>query len=250
MSAFALSVILVSPKTPGNIGSAARAMKNMGAADLRIVAPRCNVLDSEALAFSVHAEDLIRQAPIVNTLEEAISDLDFVMGTTARQRDDLPEPIFPSEVKSLLASYQKVGIVFGREESGLTTEELARCQSILRIPTSDYASLNLAQAVLLCCYELMQADRSSGAAPSSPVQAPDTPLDIAPREQMERFYEQLEDFLLKVQYTDRPRLKHKMRQMRKVFDQARMNEEQVRMLRGLWAQALWAAKTKKFVIED
>ncbi|GEM47039.1 RNA methyltransferase [Deinococcus cellulosilyticus] len=246
MSAFALSVILVSPKTPGNIGSAARAMKNMGAADLRIVAPRCNVLDSEALAFSVHAEDLIRQAPIVDTLEEAISDLDFVMGTTARQRDDLPEPIFPSEVKTLLSSYQKVGIVFGREESGLTTEELARCQSILRIPTSDYASLNLAQAVLLCCYELMQADRSSGAPVTQPAEA----TEIAPREQMERFYEQLEDFLLKVQYTDKPRVKHKMRQMRKVFDQARMNEEQIRMLRGLWAQALWAAKTKKFVIED
>ncbi|GGJ57856.1 RNA methyltransferase [Deinococcus roseus] len=246
MSAFALSVILVSPKTPGNIGSAARAMKNMGANDLRIVAPRCNVLDSEAIAFSVHAEELVRQAPIFATLEEATADLDFLMGTTARQRDDLPEPIFPSEVKPMLAAFQKVGVVFGREESGLTTDELARCQSVLRIPTSDYASLNLAQAVLLCCYELLQAERSSGAVPVPVTEA----TDLAPREQMERFYEQLQDFILKVNYTDQPRLKHKMRQMRKVFDQARMTEDQIRMLRGLWAQALWAAKSKKFIIED
>lgn len=246
MSAFALSVILVSPKTPGNIGSAARAMKNMGAAELRIVAPRCDVLDSEALAFSVHAEDLIRSAPIFDTLEEALADLDFAMGTTARQHHDLPEQIFPSEARPLLKAFQKVGIVFGREESGLTTEELARCQAIIRIPTSDYASLNLAQAVLLCCYELLQADRSSGAAPVVAEEAP----EIAPREQMERFYTQLEEFILKVQYTDQPRVKHKMRQFRKIFDQARMNEDQIRMLRGLWAQALWAAKTKKFVVED
>ncbi|MBC7645820.1 MAG: RNA methyltransferase [Pseudopedobacter sp.] len=234
----ALRVVLVSPKEPGNIGSSARAMLNMGVSDLRIVAPRCDVLAPEALYMSVHARALVENAQICSTLEQATQDCDFVVGTSAREYSDLIPARYPGELRTQIWAARNVAVVFGREESGLTTEELARCQARVRIPTAEYSSLNLAQAVLIVLYEFIQSQRTTP-----------TPLprkeNLAPREQLEGSYAQLKSLILEIGYTDPRRVDHMMRLYRKIFDRAQLEADEVRMFRGLWAQMSWIAKGNK-----
>jgi tRNA/rRNA methyltransferase len=234
----ALRVVLVSPKEPGNIGSSARAMLNMGVSDLRIVAPRCDVLAPEALYMSVHARALVENAQIVDTLEGATHDCDFVVGTSAREHSDLIPARYPGELRPLVWAARNVAVVFGREESGLTTEELARCQARVRIPTAEYASLNLAQAVLIVLYEFIQSHRVT-------LDAPPREENLAPREQLEGSFAQLKSLILEIGYTDSRRVDHMMRLYRKIFDRAQLEADEVRMFRGLWAQMAWIAKGNK-----
>lgn len=225
-----LAVILVSPKSPGNIGSSARAMLNMNVRDLRLVAPRCDPLDEEARRLSVHAESLLHAARIYPTLADAIADRDFCVATTARERKNLPVPRLPSQVRPAVETAAAPALVFGPEESGLTSEDVALCQASVRIPTGEYASLNLAQAVLLLCYEFVQARE----------EAPPT-FKAAPREAMDGMYEHLLKFMLRIGYTDETRAPQTMRHWRALFDRAKPTEREVQFLRGLWRQGLWAA---------
>ena len=230
-----LRVVLVSPKEPGNIGSSARAMLNMGVSDLRIVAPRCDILAPEALYMSVHARVLVENARVHDTLEQATQDCDFVVGTSAREHSDLVQARYPGELRAQVWAAHNVAVVFGREESGLTGEELARCQARVRIPTAEYSSLNLAQAVLIVLYEFIQAQRNT------PTLEPLSPT-LAPREQLESAYGQLKNLMLEIGYTDPQRVDHMMRLYRKIFDRAQLESDEVRMFRGLWAQMAWIAK--------
>ncbi|OLV18471.1 RNA methyltransferase [Deinococcus marmoris] len=224
-----LAVVLVSPKTPGNIGSAARAMLNMGAKDLRLVAPRCNHLDSGAVAMAVHAADLLRGATIYPTLREALADRDLSVGTSARIRSDLPQPQHPAQIRPFVRAATAPALVFGPEESGLTNADLEQCQMTVRIPTGDYASLNLAQAVLLVCYEFLQGQ--------------DEPLDrtrkTATREEMEAMYGHLHDTMHLIGYTDAVRARHTLRLWRALLDRALMNSAESRLFRGLLRQVQW-----------
>lgn len=224
-----LAVVLVSPKTPGNIGAAARAMLNMGASDLRLVAPRCDHLDSQAVAMAVHAENLLREAKIYPTLREALADRDLSVGTSARLRADLPAPKHPALLRPLVREAAAPALVFGPEETGLINSDLEQCQVTVRIPTGDYASLNLAQAVLLVCYEFLQGQD----------ELPENGRKTATREEMEGMYAHLHDVMHLIGYTDAVRARHTLRLWRTMLDRALMSSAETRLFRGLLRQVKW-----------
>lgn len=205
-------------------------MLNMGARDLRLVAPRCDHLGDEARRMAVHAAELLERARLYPDLRSALADRDVAVASTARERKNLPLPRPPAVHRPLVAGANAPALVFGPEESGLTSEDIALCQASVRIPTGEYASLNLAQAVLVCCYEFLQA----GETPSIEYRA-------APREAMDSMYDHLQEFMLRVGYTDAQRAPQMMRQWRSLLDRARPSGREVQFLRGLLQQGLWAA---------
>lgn len=224
-----LAVVLVSPKTPGNIGSAARAMLNMGASDLRLVAPRCDHLDSQSVAMAVHAEGLLRAARLYPTLREALADRDLSVGTSARIRADLPAGRHPASLRPLVRAASAPALVFGPEESGLANSDLEQCQVTVRIPTGDYASLNLAQAVLLVCYEFLQGQDDP----------PEQARRAATREEMEAMYGHLQETMHLIGYTDAVRARHTLRLWRAMLDRALMSPAESRLFRGFLRQIHW-----------
>lgn len=224
-----LAVVLVSPKTPGNVGAAARAMLNMGASDLRIVAPRCDYLDPQAVAMAVHAADLLRGARVYPTLREALADRDLSVGTSARIRADLPAPRHPAQIRPLVRGAAAPALVFGPEETGLVNSDLEQCQVTVRIPTGDYASLNLAQAVLLVCYEFLQGVD----------EVPEHTRKTATREEMESTYGHLREVMHLIGYTDAVRARHTLRLWRSLLDRAQMSSGESRLFRGLLRQVQW-----------
>lgn len=150
-----ISVILVEPSHPGNIGAVARAMGNMGVTDLRLVGPK-DPFGSQATERAAHGTGILKQARIFNSVEEALGDLRVVFGTTARSRSRQGRAWALPELESHLpVASCKMGFMFGRESSGLANEELELCTSLVRIPTfSDVTSLNLSHAVMVTLYEV------------------------------------------------------------------------------------------------
>ncbi len=151
-----IRIVLVRPRNPKNIGAAARAMKNFGFEDLVVVSPHPPVWD-EALVSAVGGEDVIRSARVVETMLDAVSDCSLVLGTAGGRR---VASIGPAEAREMLRASEKgAALVFGSEKTGLTNAEMSLCNGILTIPAEDECpSLNLAQAVAICCYELGQTD--------------------------------------------------------------------------------------------
>jgi tRNA/rRNA methyltransferase len=230
------SIVLVSPKGADNLGSVARAMKNFGLSDLRVVAPRCRLADAQKMA--VHAYDLIERASIFETLLDAVRDLEFVVGTTARERRDHINVLTPRSLMPSLIGQTSAAVVFGREEHGLFNEELDLCHALLRIPTdAAYVSLNLAQAVQVIVYELLLA-REQPAAPA----VPHTRDTRATRADTEGMYAHLLEFMLEVGYTDSHRQDHALRRFRAILDRSLMTKHDVAFTRGLLSQGLWASR--------
>ncbi len=229
-------IILVGTKMAENVGAAARAMANFGFDDLWLVAPRCR-LDERAYALATHAGSILDRARIVDATAEAVAGLTRVVGTTARARKDdaTPEHGPAAGLASLPA--EGAGLMFGPEDFGLSNADLDLCQAYIRIPTADFASMNLAQAVNVICFAWFQ--RRAAIEADAAAAAGDVP---APREDMERMYAQLADTLLRIGYTDPPRIDSVMRMMRGVFDRAKPRPRELAALRGLWSQVLWAAR--------
>lgn len=224
-----LAVVLVSPKTSGNVGAAARAMLNMGVSDLRIVAPRCDHQDSASRAMAVHAAELLDSAQVFDTLKEAVADRDLVVGTSARERADLAPPRHPAQVRPLVRSAAAPALVYGSEESGLSNADLELCRVTVRVPTAQYASLNLAQAVLLTCYEFVQSEEE----PSVPERK------VALSSELEGLYGHLGEAMLLTGYTDAKRARHTMRLWRVALDRAQLSSAEVRLFRGFLRQVQW-----------
>src|SRR5947209_17909713 len=190
MSLSLCRVVLVEPHYAGNLGATARVMRNMGVADLVLVRPVADPHEREALQMSTHGEAILRGARVVATLEDAVGDCVHVVGTSAnsgglfrRQSVGGPEEVLPAVV-DVLRQGRAAALVFGPEPSGLDNETVARCHHLIRIPTGEeYPSLNLAQSVAICLYELRKAwDRGEPRG-----DAPGTPLaSFADQEQMFR----------------------------------------------------------------
>ena len=212
------------------MGAAARAMLNMGASDLRLVAPRGDHLSSEAVALAVHAEGVLRSARLYPTLSGALADRDLSIGTTARHRADLPDPLHPASLRPLVRAAHAPALVFGPEESGLSNEDLELCQDSVRVPTSEYASLNLAQAVLLVCYEFLQGQDLAESLPGR---------KTASRAEMDGLYAHLRDTMLITGYSDEVRAVHTLRLWRTWIDRAHLNTAETRLFRGLLRQVRW-----------
>src|ERR1700678_3464572 len=151
------SIILSHPQLGENIGAAARAMANFGLRDLRLVEPRCGWPHEKARAMAAGAVAVTEEAQLFATVREAAANLDLVFATTARERGITKEVLTPAEAAKRLhkaaALGQKTGILFGNERAGLDNEEISLCDAAITIPTADFASLNLGQAVLLNAYE-------------------------------------------------------------------------------------------------
>jgi tRNA/rRNA methyltransferase len=222
-------VVLSRPSHPGNIGSAARAMKTMGLSDLRLVAPRAFPHD-EANALASGALDVLGNAQVSETLEAALADCVLAVGFSARSRDLSHPPRALREAAPLVvasAAAAPVALVFGNETFGLTNEELARCQWLAMIPANPrYASLNLAAAVQVACYELATA-ASAFAVPVAPEHEPATV------EEVEAFYEHLERAMIASGFLDPAMPKRLMERMRRLYSRARLEREEVRFLRGM-----------------
>jgi TrmH family RNA methyltransferase len=227
---FPIRIVLVCPRHPGNIGATARAMKNMGLDSLALVRPHAYP-SAEATARASGADDLLLRASVHPSLAEAIADCGFVVGTSARQRHlpwDLVEPRECAARVVSAAATGPVAIVFGSERAGLTNEELALCNLLVTIPTApDYASLNLAMAVQLLTYEIWLAQRPGAPAP------PEREVPLASAAELARLYEHIEVVLDEIGFHDRTGGGHLMARIRRLFNRAVLDQNEVNILRGI-----------------
>lgn len=236
MSISGVKIILVEPAGPLNVGSIARVMKNFALKELVLVNPQCDYLGEEALIMAVHAKEVLESAVSVATLPQALKGCKRAIATTARHRDfDSPLEI-PREVLPWLleAQGQPAALIFGREDRGLSNEELNYAQRFMRIPTdAGYASLNLASAVAISCYELAQTQQNT-------VKTLASNQEIAPLEVVEAYYEQLESLLLSIEYLYPHTAASRMEKFRQLYNRAQLKTQEVAMLRGILRQMQWA----------
>lgn len=226
-----IRIVLVGTTHPGNIGAAARAVKNMGLDKLHLVAPRYFPHD-EATARAAGADDLLERASVHATLADAVSDCVYVVGASARARA-IGWPVLAARdaAARLIAESQNgpVAAVFGPEKTGLSNADLDLCDSLLSIPANpEFSSLNLAMAVQVVTYEIRAA-----LADAVPVYAADAPL--ATNAEMEHFYAHLERTLTTTGFLDPANPRHLMRRLRRLFLRARPDQNEVNILRGILA---------------
>ena len=226
-----IRVVLSRPSHPGNIGAAARAMKTMGLSDLALVAPR-HFPDPDATAMAAGAADVLANTRVCATLDAALADCIVAVGFSARKRE-LSHGVEPlrASAPAILASAQegKVALVFGNETSGLSNEELAKCQRFVAVPTNpDYASLNLAAAVQVACYELATAADAFDA-PRGAARRAATVADL------EGLFAHLESSAVACGFLDPARPGRFMERMRRFFARAGAEREEVKLFRGLLA---------------
>jgi tRNA/rRNA methyltransferase len=234
-------VVLVEPQEPMNVGAVARAMRNFGLARLYLVNPAPRVgppWAREAYWLAVHAEEILDRAVAVDSLMEALADVQLVVATTGRPRELYPAPVVPAwKVPARVLSVEgEVALVFGRETFGLTNEELALAHVIGTIPTApEQPSLNLAQAVVVFAYELFKAVVGEERFPRE---------ELAQVAALEAFFEDLGRYVLEIGFTDQNRFPHAMRRLRRIFHKARLTPGEVQMLRGLLHQSRYQMRKK------
>lgn len=234
-----IRVVLINTSHPGNIGATARAMKVMGLAQLHLVNPKTFPC-YEATAMASGADDLLQHAVVHETLESALEGCSLVLGTSARLRSlPMPQMDLRSAAQSVLEEQggQDVAILFGQERAGLTNDEIHRCHQLVHVDTNpEYGSLNLSQAVQLMAYELRMAVTGGAGAMQAP--ADWVPVDAG---QMEMFYVHLEQTLLDIGFMNPDQPKRLMARMRRLFNRARPDQNEINILRGILAASQFAA---------
>ncbi len=232
-----ITIILVRPQSPGNIGAAARAMHNMGLSRLALVAP-VNFPHAEARMMACHAEPLLYQAEVYPSVSAAVATCHWLVGTSARRREYRHAPLTPRELAhklpALSAQHPHVGILFGPEDAGLTTAELDLCNDLVVIPTvAEATSLNLAQAVLVLGYEIMHV----------PSQAPsheEPPL--ASVDEIEAMYAHLRAAFTIHGFSGSHAIERSLMGLRRMCERAGLERRDVRLLRGIARQLAWALR--------
>ncbi len=242
-------IVMVNTTLPANIGSALRAMKTMGLSKLVLVAPKTYPHpDIDALAAG--ATDLIEQIEIVSSLEDAIQDCHLVFGTSARSRT-IPWPLLdarPAAEKSLQAvlnDQQEVAIVFGREDRGLTNEELALANYHVTIPVNtDYGVLNVAQAIQVICYELRMAtlalveqkENTEATMPVTETESMQWDEPLVTHEQMQQFYPHIEKMLAEIEFMDPKNPRLLPLRLRRLFGRIQLDRMEYHLLRGIFTR--------------
>jgi TrmH family RNA methyltransferase len=233
-------IVLINTTHPGNIGATARAMKVMGLSALHLVTPKIYP-HADATARASGADDVLQRACVHASLGKALEGCGLVLGTSARLRS-LPLPLLDARRAAgqalVESANHEVAVLFGRERYGLTNEELQRCHFLVNIPANpDYSSLNIAQAVQIIAYELRVAALGySGIA----VEPPDwQPVD---GDQMERLFEHLEQTLMDIRFLNPRQPKKLMARLRRLFNRARPDQNELNILRGILKAAQDAAK--------
>ncbi len=234
----AVRFVLVEPQSGGNVGAAARALKNLGFARMVLVRPGCDPLGAEARRMAVEAADLLHAALSVDDLGAALDGVGTVVGTSGRRgKQRRPHHRLDRLAPELarLGPTPDLAIVFGREDHGLTDRDLDRCTHLVHLPASEeYPSFNLAQSVLLCAYELRRAHLDP-----APAEGAEPPANHGEREGL---YRHLERALLTIGYVHGESVEPIMRRFRRMLGRAEITEDEVRMLRGLARQILWTAE--------
>lgn len=225
-----IRIVLTRISHPGNIGSAARAMKTMGLEHLCLVAPD-RFPATEATVMAAGAQDILDRAQVFANVRSAVAECGLVVGTTARARH-LPwrivEPREAAGEIAAAATASEVAVLFGAERTGLTNEEIDLCQLLMTIPTgSSYGSLNVAMAVQVVAYEILLATRAA----AEPGERRGVPLAAAA--DMERFYAHLEQVLDEIDFHDRTGEGHLMARLRRFFSRAVPDQNEINILRGI-----------------
>lgn len=237
-------LIMVRPRGSGNIGSVARAMKNTGVNDLAIVGA-ARTQSFWARAMAVHGRDILADAKCYSTIREAIADCTLVVGTTCRpglyrSHSQTPRDVAPAMVAA--AAKNKVALIFGPEDHGLSNKDLEHCQMLITIPTHpDYQSLNVAQAAVICLYELYVAALT-------PVE--DSGVERARAEDIERLFDIMRHSLLKIGFLDSENPEHMLLAFRRIFGRAGLEAKDVRILTGMFRQIEWYANQGWKVVEE
>lgn len=233
MSISSIRIVLVNTTHPGNIGAAARAMKNMCLSEMVLVRPERFPSD-EATARASGADDVLASANVVESLDQALAGCHWVVGTTARPRTIGWPTLTPRACAEELVQKTAAGpvaVVFGRERMGLTNDEVDKCQALVTIPGNpDYCSLNVASAVQILAYETFLASRAPVSAQSPGVRDID---EVASSEDMERFYRHLEQVLVEIGFHDPDNPRKLMRRLRRLIGRAGPDRNELNILRGI-----------------
>ena len=230
-----IRILLVHTTHPGNLGGVARAMKNMGISDLCLVEPKC-FPHPDADARASGATDILERAQVVSTLDEALADCGLIFGTSARERH-IPWPLVnPRELAAIAAPLEgktRVAILFGREDRGLTNEELQRCHHHVHIPAVEsFSSLNIAAAVQVITYELRMAQVAQQQA-ARPQWGTDWDIEFAQQRELELMFEHLERTLVEIEFLDPDNPRQLMPRLRRLLQRAVPDKVEVNVLRGI-----------------
>ncbi len=234
-----LVFVLVGTTHSGNIGAAARAIKNMGFAELRLV-DCCSHMTKDAFARASGADGILKEAKRFDTLDAAVADCHNVIGSSARDRYIAVPVVACRDVAESLVSdansaggAQRAAMVFGRERTGLSNDEMERCTRLLRIPVNpDFSSLNLGAAVQVVAYECAMA-MNSVSMNSSGVTAAVEPVPVASGEAMQHFYEHLRRVMINTGFLDADNPRNLMRRIRSYFERNRPTDTELNILRGI-----------------
>jgi tRNA/rRNA methyltransferase len=240
-----IRIVLVEPAGPLNVGSVARVMKNMGLRNLVLVNPHCDPAANEARQMAVHAVDVLEAAQQVATLPLALQGCLRAIATTARPRDVIPTAPLeqPRQALSWLLDLPSA-LIFGPEDRGLSNAELNYAQRFVSIPSSpDYPSLNLAQAVGVCCYELYQCLLSSTAQPQATLRQ-EPPRDLAPLDAIYQYIEHLSSVLLDIGYLYPHTAPSRIQKFRQMAVRSKLSGSELALLRGILRQIEWATHQK------
>jgi tRNA/rRNA methyltransferase len=229
-----VKIILVEPAGELNIGAIARVMKNMGLQNLVIVNPQCNPTSEDAQIMAVHGIDVLENAQIVPSIPLALQGCYRAIATTTRNRSIPTKLETPKEALPwLLEDDRESALIFGSEESGLSNEQLNYAQRFISIPANPvYPSLNLAQAVTVCVYELYQISLEK------PI-ITERKEELATLDELEGYYEHLESVLLKINFLYPHTAKARMEKFRRIFNRTNLQKQELAMLRGMLRQMEW-----------
>jgi tRNA/rRNA methyltransferase len=233
-----IGVVLNEPKYPENIGAAARCCKNMGVRRLVLVRP-CDLNTEKILKMATHeAADVIENMAIFDDLEKAISPFNYAVGTTARtgrQRRPTGTPREMAPSIAALSQTNRIAIVFGSENFGLSNEDLYLCQAVVNIPTAGFSSINLAQSVMILCYEVFTAEATeTGFKPR-----------LASIMELEGMYRHLSEAFLSIGLINPDNPDHYMRNARRFLGRLELRSKEVKIVRGMCRQILWACNRQK-----
>lgn len=231
-----ISIVLNRPRFPENIGSVVRAMRNMGLSRLTVVNPENYDIEKVMRLATHESRQIVEQIKRYDDLESAVSSINFVVGTTARlggERQSIQKPADLAQRLISISENNRIAIVFGPEDRGLTNEELRLCHILINIPTAGFSSINLAQSVMIICYEIFQTSKKSKSSFSP---------RLASRHELDGMYDQLKDILVRIDYILPQNPDYWMNKLRHFFSRIPLRAREVSIIRGICRQVNWYGK--------
>ena len=231
-----ITIVLVGTRSAGNIGSTARAMQNMGLSSLKLVEPREH-LTPDAFKMASRAVQLVEQAQVYESFGKAVAEEQILVGTTsARERSTHQRFYTPKQIAPIIREYaetQKVALIFGPENRGLTDAQLARCQYLVVVPShGEFPVLNLAQTVLLMAYEVYTLD---------PVERTSPPVLVS-QDQRDEMFQHIEEALIQIGFLSSSSPEPIMKSIRRFLGKAELTARDVKIVRGIMSQMEWYSR--------